>query len=145
MPFRFTLATVLRIRESVEKQEERALQKILVEMARVVRQIDELTAEIAKSRDAGEQAMRQPIPAGHMQMMISSTLAAVEMKKSLIQNLKTLEQQRDEQLKIYHAAHRNSETLIDLRHKQRDAHEQQQARSEQKKLDDIFIARRQRS
>ena len=54
MPFRFKLATVLKIRESVEKQEERALQKILVEMARVAHQIEELTAEIAKSRDAGE-------------------------------------------------------------------------------------------
>jgi flagellar FliJ protein len=145
MRFRFSLATVLRLRESLERQEERALQKILVEMARAARQIEELTIEIAKARGAEERAMQQPIPASRVQLLIWTTQAAQEKRKLLIRDLQTLEQQRDRQLKVYHAAHRNCETLIEMRQKQRDAYEQELARTEQKLLDDVFITRRKRS
>jgi flagellar export protein FliJ len=145
MPFRFPLATVLRVRKSLEKREERALQKIQLDMARIARQIDELSAEIAKAHQVREQAMQRPIPASHLQMHSWSSEAALARKKSLLRDLFRLEELRDLQLKAYHAAHRNSETLTDLLHKQRDAYELEQARTQQKQLDDIFIARRQRS
>ena len=145
MPFRFPLATVLRLRESVQKQEERALQKIVLEMARVARQIDELTTEIAEAFNAEERAMQRPIPASEVQMLVWKKQAAVEQRKALERNRQSLEQQRDRQLKIYHAAYRNSETLIQLRDSQRDLYELETTRSDQKRLDDIFGARRQRS
>ena len=44
MAFRFSLATVLRVRESIELREERALKKIQMEMARVSHEIEELDA-----------------------------------------------------------------------------------------------------
>jgi flagellar export protein FliJ len=145
MPFRFPLATVLRLRESVQKQEERALQKIVLEMARVARQIDQVTVEIAEACNAEERAMQQPIPASQVQMLVWNKQAAMEKRASLDRNRRTLEQQRDRQLKAYHAAYRNSETLIDLRDSQRDKYEQEIARADQKRMDDIFGARRQRS
>ena len=145
MPFRFPLATVLRLRESVQKQEERALQKIVLEMARVARQIDQATVEIAEACNAEERAMQRPIPASQVQMLVWKKQAAIEKRASLDCNRRTLEQQRDRQLKVYHAAYRNSETLIDLRDSQRDKYEQERARADQKRLDDIFGARRQRS
>jgi flagellar export protein FliJ len=145
MPFHFPLATVLRVRKSLEKREERALQKIQLEMARVSRQNDELSAEIVQAHNGRERALKQPIPAIHLHMHLWTSEAALAKKKSLIRDLQRLEELRDQQLKAYHAAHRNSETLIDLQHKQRDAYDLEQARSQQKQLDDIFIARRQRS
>ena len=48
-------------------------------------------------------------------------------------------------MKVYQAAHRDHETIADMFNEQRDAHEQEQSKSEQKHLDDIFVARRQRS
>src|SRR5580698_9595565 len=120
MPFRFSLATVLQIRESLEKREERALQKIQLEMARVLHQIEELNAEIAKSHKMREQEMAQPIPASHLHMLLWQVQAAGEKRGMLFQNLLALEQQRD-------------------------LYEQEQARGEQKSLDDIFMARRHRS
>jgi flagellar export protein FliJ len=145
MPFRFSLATVLQIRESLEKREERALQKIQLEMARVLHQIEELNAEIAKSHKMREQEMAQPIPASHLHMLLWQVQAAGEKRVMLFQNLLALEQQRDQQIKVYQQAHRDRETLTDLSNQQRDLYEQEQARGEQKSLDDIFMARRHRS
>jgi flagellar export protein FliJ len=145
MPFRFSLATVLRIRESLEKREERALQKIQLEVARVLHQIEELNAEIAKSHEAREHAMQQPIPASHLHMLLWQAQVAGEKRVVLFQNLLVLEQQRDQQIKVYQQAHRDRETLTDMSNQQRDLYELDQGRAEQKSLDDIFMARRHRS
>jgi flagellar export protein FliJ len=136
---------VLRVRESLEKREERALQKIQLEMARVLHQIEELNAEIRKSHEAREHAMQQPIPASHLQMLIWQVQVAGEKRGTLVQDLLVLEQQRDQQIKVYQQAHRDRETLTGMSNQQRDLYEQEQARGEQKTLDDIFMARRHRN
>jgi flagellar export protein FliJ len=145
MAFRFPLATVLRLRESIERREERALKKIQMEMARVSHQIDELNAGIVRAQSERDEALRQPMPASHLQAMLAQTESAIEGRKALQTTLLELEEQRQKQLKIYQAAHRDHETLIDMRKQQRDAWVQEQARMEQKYLDDIFIARRHQS
>jgi flagellar export protein FliJ len=145
MAFRFPLAAVLLVREHAEKREERALQKIQFELSLVTRQVEELSAEIAGTHDAREQALQEPIPAFELQSFHSHTLAAAEKKKKLLHRLQTLDQERKVQMKIYQAAHRERETLTDMLDKQQDAYEQEQVRSQQKQLDDIFMARRHRS
>lgn len=144
MPFRFPLATVLLVRESEKKREERALQKIHVEMVRVVHQIEETNAEIAKSNDTREQAMQRPIPASHVNMLVWTTQVTVEKKRTLLRDLQLLEQQRIQQVKVYQIAHSNEEMLIDMRSRHRDTYEQELAKTQQKQLDDIFISRRHR-
>jgi flagellar biosynthesis chaperone FliJ len=78
-------------------------------------------------------------------MLFSITQRAAEERKVLVRELQTLEQKRERQAEIYHAAHRNCEVLIDLLDKQRDAHEQEQTRLEQKQMDDVFVSRHTRS
>jgi flagellar FliJ protein len=145
MAFRFPLATVLRVRESIEQREERALQQIQLEMARVLRQIEELSAEIAGARDAQDEALRQPVPAGYLHGLLWEAQLAEVRRKALLSTLQVLEQQRDKQMKVYQTAHRNHETLISMKRDQRNVYEQQQVRMQQKSLDDIFMARRHRS
>ena len=89
--------------------------------------------------------MAQPIPARDLHTLLWEVQAAGEKKKALRQDLQTLEQQRDQQIKVYREAHRDRETMTDMSNKQRDMYEQEQARAQQKSLDDIFIARRHRS
>ena len=144
MAFRFSLATVLQVRESIEQREERALQQIQLEMARVLRQIEELSAAIAKARDIQEDALRQPVPAGYLHGLLWEAQAAEVRRKALLSTLQTLEVQRDKQMKIYQAAHRNHETLISMKRDQRNVYELEQARTQQKSLDDLFMARRHR-
>jgi flagellar export protein FliJ len=145
MAFRFPLATVLRVRESVEKREERALQRIQLEIARLLRQIEELAAEIAKAHIARNAALQNPIAAINLQMMTWQMHAADDRKTGMLKGLAALEEKRDEQMKVYQAAHRDRETILNMEHEQKDAYEREQARAQQKYLDDIFIARRQRS
>jgi flagellar FliJ protein len=145
MAFQFPLATVLRVRESIEKREERVLQKLQTEMARITRHVDELSAAIVHAHQARELAMQQAVPAGHLHTMLWEANAAVEKRNSLLHHLQLLEQQRDKQMKIYQAAHRDREMLTGMLDQQRDAYEQEQARTQQKHLDDIFMARHQRS
>ncbi len=144
MAFKFSLATVLRVRESIERREERALQAIQMEMARIVRQIEELNAAIARAQSERNEALRQTMPAAHLQAMLAQTQAEMATVKALRGTLQGLEERRLKQLKVYQAAHRDHETMIGMRNEQRDAYLQEQARMEQKYLDDIFIARRQR-
>ncbi len=136
---------MLRVKESNEKREERALQRIQLEMARVARQIEEVDEAIAKARRARELAMQQTMPAGQLQTMLWEAQSALEGRKALVLALQALEEQRDKQLKIYQAAHREHETLINLRREKRQLYDREQTRAQQKYLDDIFIARRHRA
>ena len=77
--------------------------------------------------------------------MLWDAQAAVEKKKALIEALHALEEQRIQQMKVYQAAHRDHETLLNMAAEQRSAYELEQARAQQKFLDDIFIGRRHRS
>jgi flagellar FliJ protein len=144
MAFRFPLASVLRVREILEQREERALQQIQMEMARISHQIEEQTAVIAGVYDAQAEALRQPISAGVLHSFQWEEQKAIERRKVLLAALQTLEQKREKQIKIYQVAHRNHEALISMKKAQRNAYELEQARAQQKSLDDLFIARRQR-
>jgi len=145
MAFQFPLATVLRLRESIERREERALKKIQMEMAGASRQIEELDAAIARAQRERDGALREPMPASHLQAMLAQTALTIEGRKTLQATLRGLEEQRLKQLKVYQAAHRDHEMLIEMRKQQRNAYLLEQERMEQKYLDDIFIARRHRS
>jgi len=141
MAFRFPLATVLRFRESMEKREELVLQRILLEMAQVRREIERIAAEIAAAHNARNQAMQSPVPAAHLQGMLNDVEAAAERRTKLLQTLATLEQQHRLQATKYQAAHRDRQMLSDMKTKKRDMYEQERARATQKFLDDIFAAR----
>ena len=145
MGFQFSLATVLRFRESVEKREELNLQKVLVEIATTRRTIEKLTAHIEALQKARNEAMQKSIAALHLQSMLNETNTAIARRKALIQSLDALEQKRRAQMDVYQLAHRNRQMLSDMSIRQRDAYDQERARAEQKFLDDIFAARLQRS
>jgi flagellar export protein FliJ len=145
MAFRFPLATVLTLRESMERREERALQLIQMEMARVQRQIESLDEAVAKAHAAMNQSLQAPTFGCELQWALAKCKAALEEKNALLRTLQELEQQRQKQMQIYQLAHRDHETIIKLFHEQRDAYEIEQSRREQKYLDDVFMARRHRA
>jgi flagellar export protein FliJ len=145
MAFQFRLATVLRVRESLEKREERILQRMQLEIARIVHRVEELGAAICHAHELREQAMQRSIPAGHLHSLLWEEQSAVDQQKSLLQEVQRLEQEREQQMKVYQNAHRNRELLTDMFNEQQDVYEHESMRTQQKQLDDIFIARRHRS
>ena len=56
-----------------------------------------------------------------------------------------MERRREVQMQAYHAAHRDRQMLSEMASRRRDEYEQEQARAQQKSVDDIFAARARRS
>ncbi len=144
MAFQFSLAVVLRLRESIEKREERVLQAIQLNVSRTLRQIEELKVAIGGAYQARETALQQAISGGHLHLLLGEEQAAEQRLRSLLDALQALEQARDKQMQVYQAVHRDREMLLDMREKQKVIYERKLLRDEQKQLDDIFIARRRR-
>jgi flagellar export protein FliJ len=145
MAFRFSLAAVQLVRDNSKKREEQALHTIQLELAHVARQVEELNADLVNTHHARERAMQQPIPAAHLHSFLNRVQTIAETKRTLLHRLHALELDRERQMKIYQAAHRDLETVVEMFNDQREAHDQEQNRTEQKNLDDIFAARRQRN
>lgn len=145
MPFRFPLASVLRYRETVEKSEETALQRIQFEIARVHGRIEELEAEISQRSESFELAMQRMVHANLMQAMLAELEILVEARMSLSLTLEVLQQQRKAQMRTYQAAHSGRQMLTEMLTQRRDAYELKQACTLQRQLDDVFAARSQAS
>lgn len=145
MAFRFPLAIILKLRESVEEREERTLQRIQAEMVLVENQIEEQNELIANAFVERERILQKLAPAYRLHAVLGDAQAAEDKKQMLFEQLHLLEQQRQQQVKIYQAAHRDRETLTNMSDAQRGLYELEQARTEQKNLDDIFMARFHRS
>lgn len=145
MAFRFSLATVLRVRESIEKREELALQQIQFEIASVRRRIENLNTEITNRHNARNKKMQQPVHAHHIQAILGEVNAAIEKRLTLVDSLQTLEFERDKRTKAYQTAHADRQMLTDILTQQQNAHEREQVRSQQKSIDEIFASRSQRS
>ena len=145
MAFRFPLASVLRVREGIEKREEVALQRVQLEVARVQRRIDELTEELAAASKAREEALQEAIQASRLQSMQIEIDAIVDARQTLFTTLQTLKRQRDAQMKLYRIAHSGRQMVFDLLTQQKDAYEHEQVRIQQKRLDDIMASRWRRS
>lgn len=145
MPFRFPLAAVLLVREHAETREERALKKIQIELARTARQVDALDAAMIRAHDVRERALREPIPSFQLQDYQREVDEAAEKKKVLLVQLQILRRDLGRQMKVYQAAHRDREAVTGMLKEQREAYDEEQAREQQKQIDDLFMARRHRS
>jgi len=145
VPFRFSLASVLRVRESIERREELALQRVEMEVARVKHRIDELTDELARAGEARENALRNSIPAYDLQSMDAQMNAALDAKQILLDTLQTLQQQRDAQMKLYQVAYNGRQMLTDLLEQKKNEYKQEQDHAQQKRIDDLFASRWQRN
>ena len=145
MTFHFPLSSVLRLRESIEKREEVALQTIQLEVARVRHRIDELTEEMTRAWEERERALQKTVQANCLQTMQAEINAAVEARKILFETMQVLKRQRSVQMNNYKVAHSQRRMLTDLLAEKKAAYEQQRTRLQQKALDDIAAARWQRS
>jgi len=144
MGFRFTLDSVLRFRQGIEKREELALQKVQFEAARVRRRIDELTEELTRAGNEREEALQNSMQAFKLMNLQEEINAVIETRQALLETLAVLKSQSEAQMKVYQTARVNRRMLTDLQKQQREAWEQSQHRIEQKRMDDVFASRMQR-
>jgi len=143
MSFKFNLATLLRVRESIEKREETALQAIQAEIGRLRRTVEILDSEIGRSYKALEALMGHPLEAREMQLTLSEINRKNEMRQEVLLQIDACQQKQKEQLEAYRAAARGRQVLSEMRAQKRAEYDQRQERAQQKFLDDIFASRSQ--
>lgn len=140
MAFRFTLATVLRVRVVREEHEERLLQQILLELARAQESLREMEAKLSCVTQL--QGAETPTAARELHLSVLDVAVLRQWRSALEAQMERLEGLKDEQLVRYREARRDREVLSELRDRQRRAYEAAANKREQRATDDIFIARR---
>jgi flagellar export protein FliJ len=145
MSFHFSLAAVLRYRESMEQREHLALERLQQEISRV----EATVLQIAADRSTATQILRahlaQGIRAAEVQAGYEYQSALQQQHEALQTLLQELKKKWRQQLAAYVSARRNRETMENLRQKQFDAYSREQAKREQGVIDDLFLMRRRRS
>ena len=144
MAFRFSLATVLRVRGIIEEREEALLQKILFDISKIFEDLERIDVQLAET-DASRQAdVLKPYIGLQVHASYGEVKELKQRRKDLAAQIQELEQARDSQLIVYEAARRGREMLTDMREKKRTAYDSDRSKREQKVLDDNYIARRSR-
>lgn len=142
MAFQFPLAAVLRVRGIVEEREERMLQKILFEISQAQEMLARTGAEIAGSDASRHADIFKPYLGLNLHASYGEAKELLQTRRNLEEQIAKLKELRDRQFVIYKAARRNREMLTDMSEEKRGEYESDIARSEQKTLDDNYIARR---
>lgn len=142
MAFRYPLQSLLRLRESLERQEENRLFAVAAEVARLRAQIEQL-------REGNASAKRNELATLHAEGGLAVTLqflalcdaATASACAKLQSELERAEGQRLAQLAVYQAARQKREILQGLRERQETAYQVDAAHREQQSLDDSFLLR----
>jgi len=142
MAFQFTLAAVLRVRGILEEREERMLQKILFEISQTLEMLEQIDADLAGTDASRRAEIFRPVIGRQIHVSYGEVEELKQRRIDLLERIRKLEQLRDKQLVLYEKARRNREMLTDMRDEKRSVYESDLARSEQKTLDDNYIARR---
>jgi len=145
MAFAFSLAAVLALRQQREQQEERALTAVLHELAAGRDTVGRIEGELSRVRAEIAQMAPQSLQA----VSLHERYARVRvLEKGLLEmraRLAELEARRDAQQQIYLAARRDRDLLDELESRQRLSFTTEANRREQKRMDDLFLARRLRA
>lgn len=142
MAFQFSLATVLRVRSILAEREERMLQKILFEISQRRESMALTNAQIEQSNLSRYADVLKSLTGRQLQVAYEEIKELKETRIALLAQVEKLEQLRDKQIIVYESARRNREMLTDMRDEKHSAYNSEMARSEQKTLDDNYLARR---
>lgn len=142
MSFRFHLAGVLRLRESIERAEQLALNLIIQQMVPVERDLRHLEEIQDRVRERLQSSLARGLSAAEVREVSERESQLRQSAETLRSRLLALEVRRIAQLEIYKKARQEVEILSEIRAQNFRSYRRTQRRQEQKELDDLFLARR---
>jgi len=142
MPFHFPLSSLLRLRESLEKNELQRLQALAAQIAQVRAEIESLDTQIESSRREVLEQAAAGISGAELHIAALGEFARLELRAKLIVRRDELERARQVQQARYVDARQRREILSSLQERQRSAYQHEQARREQQQVDELFLIRR---
>jgi flagellar FliJ protein len=139
MPFRFSLQTVLRWRESFERRERQRLQMIAREVVKAQQQRDQAKLDRGNALAEFQNKLHQGMHAAEMQFELASDRARLRRIAALNDQYTKLEDLRRRQLEVFRKAQQQRKILENLRERQLAAYQLLQSRREQQEMDDRFL------
>ena len=135
MPFRFPLASLLRLRQGLERQRAAQLLEASTKAARARGELAQIDAAIVESRHADAAALRAGCSAAELQFAVLTRASLQAARDTTEQQVKRLEAQRLTAAADYQRAFREREILETLSTQQRRTYQQDHSRREQHDLD----------
>jgi flagellar export protein FliJ len=142
MAFRYTLQSLLRLRQGLERQEEQRLFAIAALVARLRAELEAFDISRLDERRAFLQEMLNGLPGAVMQFASQCEAASQQSRAKLLAQLADAELRRLEQLRVYQAARQKREVLEGLRERQEGIYDREMAHREQERSDENFLVQR---
>jgi len=141
MAFRYSLQPLLRLRASLEHQEEQRLLAIAAVVARLRAEIEQLRQNGLEAKRAGLAEIERTSSGASVQFAAVCGAAFDKACKKLESRLEDAERDRLHQLREYQAVRQKREILEGLRERQETAYELEFTRHEQQAADEAFLVR----
>lgn len=120
----------------------RALEQTQHEISHTIQLLEQIKAHQHEQADVRERELQIGTVASELQAFDQAERGLRAQQQTLQQSLAELRSRREQQLASYQAAKRARQILSELRDQQRERLESEAARNEQRRLDDLFLARR---
>jgi flagellar export protein FliJ len=141
MAFRYSFQSILRLRLSLERQEEQRLFAMSATVARLRLELEEWERTRMQHWRVASQEMLAGSAGAILQFASLCDANAAETRGKLRVKLVEAEQQRLDQLMVYQNARQKREIFERLRNRQEEHYDREVARREQEQADDTFLMR----
>jgi flagellar export protein FliJ len=141
MPFRYPLQSVLRLRHSLERQEEQNLFAAAATVVKLRAEMDQLESNQFDRKNQASKEMSAGSAGALLQFGALCDEAYDQARKLLLLRLSEAEKKRAEELENYLIARRKRETFEGLRHRQEEVYVLEASRHEQQSTDESFLLR----
>ena len=142
MVFRFTFASLLRLRQSIERQRTLKLQDANLQVSRAEERLAQLELSFSESAQSDAIALQAGRTAAEVQFASVLRENLHLFRDELQSDIRKLKLLRQQALGEYHQAYREREVLETLRARQRRAYQQEQGRRQQQELDVAYLLER---
>ena len=142
MVFRFTFASLLRLRQSIERQRTLKLQDANLQVSRAEERLAQLELSFSESAQSDAIALQAGGTAAEVQFASVLRENLHLFRDELQSDIRKLKLLRQQALGEYHQAYREREVLETLRARQRRAYQQEQGRRQQQELDAAYLLER---
>jgi flagellar export protein FliJ len=135
MPFRFALAPLLRLRQSLERQRALRLREASMAVTRTEDTLNRIDQSLTEATRTDESSLKIGRSASELQFALISRANMQRLRQSVHAELIALEIKRQESVQQYRRADREREVLETLGAQQRHTYQQEQRQREQRELD----------
>ena len=142
MAFRFPLEVLLRLRQGMERQQELRLQAANHRVAMLRLQIEDVRNEIGNIEARRDPQRESGISAAELQFDLLCRSVLAERQNTLQKQLVEAEAYRRARSEDFKQARLQREVMDVLRRQRLEDYRQEEARQDQRRLDDLFLLRR---